>query len=438
MTKPNLVTPDVQSPAPQKTRRQFLQLLGAAAGAAAVAPATLARAQANPPSSAKARYVYVGTYTIDIPPGGSHPTNAVGIYVYKMDAPNGRLTFVQAMPTDNPSFLAIDPQQAYLYCVNELGPDAGETTPLGRVSAYSINQSDGTLRLINTAPTNGTYPCHVWVHPKGGYLFAANYGGTVKFPGSFAVFKLNSDGSIGAMTQLIREEGNGTGPDPVREEVGHAHMILTDPSGDHVFGVDLGMDMVKAWDFDQVNGKLTPATVPSASVGVGSGCRHMTFHPGGKFAYVINELSSTVNAHSFDPNRGAFIWLQTVSTLPKNTQFTRPVGVEIPPHTSTCSEIRIHPTGHWLYGANRGANVISVFAVDQTTGKLTPQGWVQTQGKIPRGMNIDPSGTFMYVGNQDSDTIAVFGIDPWDGDLQGPLDLIPSPTPVDFEFGPFA
>ncbi len=418
------------------TRRQFLTLLGAAAGAAAVGPATLARAQAKPPSSAIARYVYVGTYTIGTPPGGSHTTSAVGIYVYKMDPFKGGLTSVQVVPADNPSFLAIDPQQKNLYCVNELGPDASGTAALGRVSAFAIDQGTGRLTFLNDALTKGTFPAHVWVHPDGGYLFAANYGGTVKFPGSFVVYRLHSDGSIDTMTQLFPEEGNGTGPDPVRQEVGHAHMILTDPSVKHVFGVDLGMDLVKAWDFDQGQGKLTPGTVPYASVGAGSGCRHMTFHPDGKFAYVINELSSTVNAHSFDPDRGAFIWLETLSTLPKNTKFTRPVGVSIPPGTNTCSEIRIHPTGNFLYGANRGANTIAVFDVDQTTGKLDPKGWVDTEGKIPRGFNIDPSGTFMYVGNQDSDTIAVFGINRGNGRLEGPLDLIPSPTPVDFEFGP--
>jgi 6-phosphogluconolactonase len=424
----------------QSTRRQSLTFLGAMAGVAALGPTTLARAQAKPPSSAIARYVYVGTYTIGIPPGGTHTTRAVGIYVFKMDPFKGGLTFIQAVAADSPSFLAIDPQHKYLYSVNELGTDASGTMALGRVSAYAINPSSGMLTFLNTADTQGIFPAHLSVHPAGGYLFVANYGGIssahVKFPGSFPVFKLNGNGSIGTMTQLFPEEGNGTGPDPVRQEVGHAHMILADPSAKHIFGVDLGMDEVKAWDFDRVLGKLTPGPIHFAAVGAGSGCRHMVFHPEGKFAYVINELSSTVNAHTFDPERGAFIWVQTVSTLPKNTKFTRPVGVSIPPGTNTCSEIRIHPSGNFLYGANRGDNSIAVFDVDQTTGKLDPKGWVDTEGKIPRGFDIDPSGTFMYVGNQDSDTIAVFGINRGNGRLEGPLDLIPSPTPVDFEFGP--
>jgi len=425
----------------QATRRQFLTLLGATAGAATLAPATRVLAQAKPPSSAISQYVYVGTYTIGIPPGGSHPTQATGIYVYKMNPFNGDLTFIQVMTTDNPSFLAIDPTKKFLYCVNELGPDASGTNPLGTVSAFSINPSTGMLTPIGSpVPTHGTFPCHVWVYPKGGYLFAANYGGTPAFPGSYIVYSLNADGSINPTptsdpTRFIKFPGNGTGPDPIRQEVSHAHMILTDPHVKHVFGVDLGMDMVQAWDFDDAAGALTPGTVPYASVGAGSGCRHMTFHPSGKYAYVINELASTVDAFAFDEDRGAFIWLQNSSTLPKNTPFTRPSGVSIPTGTSTCSEIRMHPTGQWLYGANRGANVISVFDIDPDTGKLLPKGWVDTRGKIPRGMNVDPSGTFLYVGNQDTDTIAVFGINRGNGRLQGPI-MVNSFTPVDFEFGP--
>jgi 6-phosphogluconolactonase len=162
----------------QTTRRQFLTLLGAAAGAATLAPANRAFAQAKPPSSAIAQYVYVGTYTIGTPPGGSHTTNATGIYVYKMDPFKGDLSFVEVVPTDNPSFLAIDPTKKYLYSVNELGPDASGTTPLGKVSAYRINAITGKLTFLNQVDTHGTYPCHVWVYPGGGYLFAANYGGT--------------------------------------------------------------------------------------------------------------------------------------------------------------------------------------------------------------------------------------------------------------------
>ena len=432
------------------TRRQFLTLLGAATTVAAAAPSAFADGRdwddddhdyghdhGGGKPTAIARYVYVGTYTIDTPPGGSHTTSALGIYVYEMNPHSGDLKYVEVVPCDNPSFLALDPTKKFLYSVNELGPSGN--LPGGKVSAYAINPLNGKLTFLNQVDTHGTYPCHVWVYPSGGYLFVANYGGTPDFPGNFILYTLNADGSInptspGDPGRFFQFPGNGTGPDPVRQEVSHGHMILTDPHVKHLVGVDLGMDMVHAWDFDDKAGTLSLGTVPYASVGAGAGPRHMVFHPGGKFAYVIDELASTVDAFTYDEVRAAFIWIQNHSTLPANTTFTRPSGVAIPSGTSTCSEIRIHPTGKWLYGANRGANVITMFAIDQKTGKLDLLGWADTQGKIPRGMTVDPSGTFLYVGNQDTDTIAVFRINRHTGELMGPM-LINSPTPVDFEFG---
>ncbi len=150
----------------------------------------------------------------------------------------------------------------------------------------------------------------------------------------------------------------------------------------------------------------------------------MAFHPSENFAYVLNELVSSIDAFAYDPVRGAFIWLQTISTLPRT--FTG---------TNTCAEIRVHPSGRWVYATNRGHNTVAIFAVDETTGKLRVVGWESTRGQIPRGMNIDPSGTFLYAGNQNSDTIAVFRVNLADGTLDL-RELVQTPVPVDIEFGP--
>ena len=385
--------------------------------------------------AAGSRYVYVGTYTApNFAPGGKVPSTAQGIYVFKMEE-RGGLTPVQVVEAENPSFLAVDPTMNYLYCVNELGADK-DGKPLGRVSAYKIDRSSGTLIFINTQLTYGTWPCHIWVHPSGKYLFAANYGS-----GNFPVYPILGDGSIGPMTDFIQDAGNGTGPDQVRQEGPHAHMILTNPGAQHVFGVDLGADQVMVWNFDLASGILRPGTVPYANVVSGAGCRHMSFHPSDKFAYVLNELSSTVDVFNFDAVRGSFIGIQTISTLPGDTKYVRPAfdptsPGKVPTGTNTTAEIRVHPSGKWVYSTNRGANTIAMFKVDPTSGKLTEIGWASTNGEIPRGMNIDPSGTFLYVGNQNSDNILVFRINSQYGRLEGPFQTIKSPVPVDFAFGP--
>jgi 6-phosphogluconolactonase len=403
------------TPAPSGlSRRQFLPFLGAMAMAVA-APRTLA-ALGSPaqPGDADARFIYVGTYTApDVPPGGTHPSTAVGIYVFRMDPHTGDLTPLQIVPASNPSFLALDPSLTHLYSVNE--------DLAGRVSAYAIDQANGTLMFLNAASADGAFTTHLSVHPSGQYLFAANYGS-----GNDPVFRLQADGSLGPMTDEFQGEGNGTGPNPDRQEAAHAHQILTDLDGNHVFGVDLGADKVNVLNLDLGAGTLSPNTVPLAPVASGSGPRHMAFHPDRKHAYVLDELVSSITVFDYDPERGAFIWRQTLSTLPAS--FT---GV------NTTAEIRIHPSGQFLYNTNRGHNSLTMYAIDSNTGQLSVIGWESTRGEWPRGMNIDPSGTFLYAANQNTDSIAVFRIQLSDGTLQFST-LVTTPTPVDVEFGPLA
>jgi len=418
---------DETSPRSGLNRREFLPFLGATA-LATVAPRTLAAAPSRErPSNdgedrAEGRFVYVGTYTAPgTAPGGHRPSTAVGIYVFRMDADDGGLTPVQVVTTDNPSFLALDPSLTHLYSTNENGATSNNV-PLGRVSAYAIDQANGNLTFINTRPTNGTFPAHLSVHPSGRYLLASNYG-----KGDFPIYQILADGSIGPMTDAFQDTGNGAGPNPDRQEGPHAHQILTDLDARHVFGVDLGADKVMAWNLDVVTGKLSPNTVPSAPVASGSGCRHMAFHESRRFAYVLDELVSSITAFRYDPARGAFIWLQTIPTLPADF-----AGF------NTTAEIRIHPNGRFLYNTNRGHNSVAMFSIDSDTGQLSVIGWESTRGDWPRGMNIDPSGTFLYAANQNSDTIVVFRISPSNGRLRFTGEVVHTPTPVDVEFGPLA
>jgi 6-phosphogluconolactonase len=287
------------------------------------------------------------------------------------------------------------------------------------VSAFAIDQTNGKLTFLNTVPADGKDTTHLSVHPSGKYLLAANY-----TSGNFTVFRIQSNGLIGAETANFQSVGNGTGPNPARQEGPHAHQILTDLDGNHIFGVDLGADKVNVLNLDLGTGALNPNTVPFAPVASGSGPRHMAFHPNRRRTYVLDELVSSVTVFDYDPVRGAFIWLQTISTLPKG--FTG---------TNTTAEIRIHPNGRFLYNTNRGHNSVTMFEIDQQTGRLKVIGWQSTLGEWPRGMNIDPSGTFLYAANQNTDTIAVFRINQSKGTLKPTGAIVNTPTPVDVEFG---
>ena len=399
------------------SRRQLFPLLGGAVALATVAPRSTAADSSGAfgkPPAAKARFVYVGTYTFPgTAPGGTHQSQAKGIYVFRMNPSDGGLTLLQIAEIPNPSYLALDPTLNHLYSVNEM--------TAGAVSAYVVNQANGMLTPLNTlVPTNGQDTTHLSVQPSGHYLFAASY-----TSGNFQVFPILADGSIGAMTDNFQSIGNGTGPNPARQEGPHAHQILTDLDGNHVFGVDLGADKVNVWNLDST-GKLIANTVPLAPIASGSGPRHMAFHPDRQHAYVLSELASSVTVFDYDPVRAAFIWQQTISTLPPDFS-----------GTNTTAEIRVHPSGRFLYNTNRGHNSVTIFEIEPETGELEVIGWESTRGEWPRGMNLDPSGSFLYAANQNTDNIAVFRIDRASGKLQF-SSLVNTPTPVDVEFGPVA
>ncbi|MCM5704519.1 beta-propeller fold lactonase family protein [Larsenimonas salina] len=434
-SRPPFFTDRTPHESTRDARRTFLKTLGATSAALALAPNAWAQTSVTSGEKPTARAVYVGTYTAPhTAPGGTETSTAKGIYVFKMNPDNGQLSQIQVLDTDSPSFLAMAPSERFLYSVNELGTD-DSGAPLGRVSAYRIDQTTGRLTLLNTRPAHGAWTCHCSVHPSGSHLFAANYGN-----GTISVYPLLENGELGKLSDQVTLTGNGAGPDGVRQEGAHAHMMVANPGGQHMYGIDLGGDRITVWQFDTKAGTLTPGPVPFANVPSGSGPRHMVFHPNDTQAYVINELSSTIDVLDVQPERGALIWKQSISTLPENTPFVRPAANpenpgEVPSGTNTTAEIRIHPSGRWLYATNRGMNTIALYTVDQTTGTLRHNGWSDTKGEIPRGMNLDPSGNVLYVGNQNSNSIAVFHIDSGTGKLSL-SGVQESPVPVDVAFGP--
>jgi len=374
---------------------------------------SLAPAATVTSAAVKPRYVYIGTYT---PPSGK----AEGIYVYKMDG-SGALAPVQTVSgVVNPSFLAIDPQQRYLYCVNELSNYQGKKS--GGVSAFSIDPTTGQLTFLNEQPSNGTSPAHLSVDPTGKYVLVANYSS-----GNFEVLPIQSDGKLGDPTDLVQDQpywSAGKGPNPGRQEGPHAHMIMTDLAGKNVVGVDLGLDRVFAFHLDTATGKLAPNDLPYAQVASGSGSRHIAFHPNGNFAYVICEMGSILNAFAYDATRAAFDFIQTESTLPASFN-----------GSSTCAEVWAHPSGKFVYGSNRGHDSIVIFSIDQLSGKMTYVAHVSSGGKTPRSFNLDPSGTFLFAANQGTDNIVAFAVDQSTGKLTPTGQVTSNPTPVCVLFG---
>ncbi|MBI3698129.1 MAG: lactonase family protein [Acidobacteria bacterium] len=362
---------------------------------------------AQKPASKGEYLVYIGTYT------GS---KSQGIYAYRFQASTGQLTPLGlAAETVNPSFVNAHPNRQYLYSVSEIANFGGQKA--GAVSAFRIDRQTGKLTFLNKVASGGGGPCYVVVDRAGKYVLVANYN-----TGSVAAMPVKNDGSLGEASAIVQHAGSGA--DPKRQQGPHAHSINMSPDNRFAIAADLGLDKLFVYRLDQAKGTLTPNDPPFTKVNPGAGPRHFAFHPGGKFAYVINEMQLTVTAFSYDGAGGVLKELQTISTLPKDFTSTN----------NSTAEVQVHPSGKFLYGSNRGHNSIAVFAIDAAKGTLTPIEQVPTQGKTPRNFGIDPTGAYLFAANQQSDTIVIFRIDAKTGRLTPTGQVLEVASPVCVKF----
>jgi len=380
------------------TRKRYSVLL--AAMAVVLAFCTIAQC------ADKTVRVYFGTYT---------RKTSKGIYLSKFNLATGALSKpALAARTDNPTFLAIDPSQKFLYAAGGATKIDGKRT--GLLTAFSIDKSSGKLTQLNRQPSGGKGPCHVVLDALGKCALVANYSS-----GSVASLPIAKDGKLRSAASVIQHSGSSV--NKRRQTRPHAHSINLDSANRFAIAADLGNDKLLVYKFDAKSGTLKPNDPPATKLAPGSGPRHFAFHPKGKLAYVINELLSTVTAMSYDQAKGTLKKVQTISTLPADFK-----------DFNTTAEVQIHPSGKFLYGSNRGHDSIAAFAIDEESGKLTPIGYVSSGGKWPRNFCIDPTGQFILAANQNSDNIVVFRIDPKTGKLKptGAQIAVSSPVCVKF------
>ncbi len=348
--------------------------------------------------------VYVGTYTR----GGK----SKGIYVGRLDLARGALSQIGvAAESENPSFLALHPSGKFLYAVNEVASFGDEKN--GAVSAFAVDPADGRLTLLNQQASGGGGPCHLVVDRDGRHALVANYGG-----GSVACLPIGDDGRLAPRSSFIQHRGSSV--NARRQSAPHAHSINLDQENRFAVAADLGLDKLLVYRFDAGRGLLTPHDPPSAAVAPGAGPRHFAFHPSGRYAYVINEMNLTVTAFGYDGQRGVLSPLQTIATVPDDA----------PRSGLSTAEVRVHPSGKFLYGSNRGHDSIVVFGIDQDTGRLTHVENEPTRGRTPRNFFIEPGGKYLLAENQASDTVVVFRIDAATGALTptGHVASVPSPV----------
>ena len=353
-------------------------------------------------------WVYYGTYPKE---------TSKGIYRSQFDPSTGKISAPElAAELRDPSFLAIHPNQSYLYAVSEV--DDFDEEGSGSISAYSLDRSSGGIRHLNTVSTRGSWPCHLDVDPSGKVVAVANYRS-----GSVASFAINADGSLSESASFIQHEGSSVHP---RQEGPHAHSTDFSADGRFLITSDLGMDQVLVYSANPTEATLTPNDPPHVEAAAGSGPRHFAFHPNGRYAYSINELALTVTAFNWNSQAGTLERIETLSTLPEGA-----AGDNF-----STAEIEVHPSGKFLYGSNRGHDSIAVFSIDESTGKIVLIQNAPTQGMTPRHFAIGPEGRFLFAANQNSDTVVLFEIDQQSGKLDATGEVVQLDAPVCLKFVP--
>lgn len=347
-------------------------------------------------------YLYVGTYT---------SRTSEGIYVYQFNTKTGDcMPISTAKGISNPSFLSISTDNRFLYT---LGGKKGDT-----VRAFAIEKQSHNLTFLNEQPLGGFFgSAHLAIDKTGKWLIVGNY-----LAGSINVLPVKSDGSLGEVTQTIQHEGKSVHPE--RQTKPYVHSINFSPNNKDVFVADLGLDKIMAYTLNAQTGQLTPSNPAFVATRPGSGPRHFTFHPNGKFTYVVNEIDATVTGFTY--KNGVLEIIQTVNNLPEDYKGRK-----------WAADIHISPDGKFLYASNRAEHEsLSIFKIDKKTGKLTLVGHQSVNGKTPRNFAIDPTGNFVLVANQDSDNITIFKRDKKTGKLTATGKEMKVSMPVCLKFIP--
>lgn len=393
------------------SRRVFLKGCAAMAGASTLAGGLMRAEEGEGRGTLMA---YVGTFSsplkdvlptqVDLPPG-----NGRGIHRFRVDRRTGawRAAGVFEMGT-SPSCLAVNAAGTRMYSANETDR-LGESKE-GTISAFAIDRNDGELTLLNTVGSGGAGPTYVGLHPSGRFLLVANY-----FGGAVAVLPILADGRLGKATD-VRVDSGTIGPTRATNappgsfafsghDRTHAHMIEADPAGRFVLHVDLGLDRIFVWKFDDERGVLTAGDPPAVALPPGDGPRHFCFHPNGQWLYSIQEEGSTVVLFDYDAWVGRLAARQTISTLPPGYA-----------GSNFCSAILVSADGRFVYAGNRLHDSIGIFSVG-ANGELAYLGEEWTRGNYPRSFSFDPTGRFLYCCNQRADNVAVFRVDRESGGL---------------------
>jgi 6-phosphogluconolactonase len=312
----------------------------------------------------------IGTYT--------NKGTSEGIYAYDFDSKTAETKLLNVAKTENPSYLTLSANKKIIYSVNEAGKNSA-------VSSFSFDEKSGEIDFIDKKSTDGGDPCYIATNTN--QIILANYSG-----GSIEVFYTSVSGKFLTPKQLVQHTGKSI--DPKRQLSSHVHQVQLTPDKKYLISTDLGEDKIYIYNFSRTHARelILRKTIQTNA---GSGPRHLTFSPNGKFAFLAHEFNGKITAFSY--HDGDLSKIQEIETIAKD--FKGKIDG---------ADIHVSEDGKFLYETNRGdANTISVFSIAEN-GTLK---WVETTstlGKGPRNFTIDPSGNFLLVAHQYTNDVVIF------------------------------
>jgi len=342
----------------------------------------------------------IGTYT-------NTPAKSEGIYTYNFNTStaNAKLKFT-TRGVENPSYIAMSPDNKFAYVVNETGKTS-------TVSAFRYNAITGSLLFINKVGSEGADPCFITADAEN--VIVANYSG-----GSLAVFKRKANGAVDNAALIIKHTGKSIDPKG-RQETAHVHMVKLTPDKKFLICNDLGEDRIYIYNYDPKNKNKVLTLKNVLTTNPGSGPRHITFTPNGKFAYLAHEFNGSITGYYYA--NGNLKKIQEIATTLKSFE-----------GKIDGADIHVSADGKFLYETNRGdANTISVFSI-LPTGILRFVETVSTLGKGPRNFSIDPSGRFLLVAHQYTNNVVIFNRNKLTGKLTDSGKRIEVSAPVNLVF----
>ncbi|MGW0837988.1 lactonase family protein [Streptomyces prunicolor] len=369
----------------------------AATATAATVPLTVAAPSAEAAPQVRPDLLYVGSWN-----GGQ-------VYGVRFDPLKGTLTSNGPVARVSSGWVTAHPDRPILYVGSQLDG--------GIVTVFDIDRATGALTQTGQVSTDGGGTAggglsYLGVDRPSSTLLVANFeaGLAVSLP-------IQRNGGLGAPVSVVADTGSGPNP---RQLGPHPHEVVVAPGRRHALVPDFGADRVFVYGFDGTTGALSSGEGgPGAyATDAGAGPRRIVFHPDGRKAYLLTELTAELQLLDWNGRSGKLTKRQSLA-------------IDSPDYTGTKSgaELAISRDGRFVYASSRGENTLVVYAVERRTGLLTLLQRIPSGGLKPWSFTVHPSGRWLFVANEASSTVDVFAVDPRSGLLTGTGNSLAIPNP---------